>query len=242
MGPPKELVIKLKDRYNLQTFIETGTYQGATAIWASYHFKEVITIERSKEVYEATVSKYGTVSNINFVLGNSRAILKAQIPQLTRPALFWLDAHWSGGETYGENDECPLIEEINTISESEYEHFIFIDDARLFCSPPPRPHRIEQWPSIDKVIYALNSDTHKYYIVIIEDAIVAVPAYAKEVVANYCQVSNTKAWEEYGKWLNESEITRGCRLIGQGLKLIGKGLRNCVKRLLINAMPEARSL
>lgn len=25
--------------------------------------------------------------------------------------LFWLDAYWSGGDIYGQNDKCPLLDE-----------------------------------------------------------------------------------------------------------------------------------
>lgn len=234
MGPPTKLVITLKERYTLQDFIETGTYYGNTAIWASRHFERVITIECSQEIYKKTVSKYSTVKNVNFVLGDSRAVLKTLVSQLTHPVLLWLDAHWSGGETYGENDKCPLIEEIRAINMSQCPHFVFIDDARLFTSPPPRPHRIEKWPSIDEVIEALKSGNHKNYIVLIEDVIIAVPEYAKGPVASYCQEVNTNAWQEYGKRLNESAMKQGCQLVSQGLRLIGRGLRVQLKRLASN--------
>ena len=241
MGPPTELVIKLKEKYNLQDFIETGTYHGNTSVWASRYFQNVITTEYSKETYEKTVGKYGTVNNVNFVLGDSRAVLKVLVPQLNRPALFWLDAHYSGGETYGQDDESPLIEEIQAISISKYDHFILIDDARLFTSPPPQPHRIDQWPSIDEVIEALMSGNHKYYIVIIEDVIIGVPGYAKELVANYCQEVNTKAWEEHGKRFNKSLMKQGYRLVGEGLKLIGWDLLTRLKHLAFNLIQRVMS-
>jgi len=234
MGPPHELLLQLKDTYGLRDFIETGTYYGKTAVWAASHFDNVITVEYSREIYEEAIARHGKVKNINFMFGDSRAALKAIVPELTRLAIFWLDSHWSGGETYGKRDECPLIEEIDEINKSPDTHFMFIDDARLFTSPPPRPHQIEQWPSIDKIIEALNSVPHKYYIVIIEDVIIVGPEYAKELVASYCQELNTKAWYEYGerlKRLNESAIKQGCRSISEGLRLVGRGLRVQLKRL-----------
>ena len=154
-------------------------------------------------MYEETVGKHKT-QNINFIFGDSRSILKKIVPKLTDPAVFWLDGHWCGGQSYGENDQCPLIEEINEINKSAIAHFIFIDDARLFASPPPLPNRIGHWPPLDEVIQALQSGKNRYYIVIIEDVIIAVPQCAKETVASYCQEINTKAWEEYGKHLKEA--------------------------------------
>jgi len=233
-GPPAGIVCKLKSLYNISTFVETGTYLGGTALWASKVFERVITIEASEEIYRQTRQKYEYIGNIKLLFGDSRKVLAEVVSVHPTPAVFWLDAHWSGGETYGEDDECPLIEEIHAINISEYDHFIFIDDARLFTSPPPRPHRIEHWPSIDQVIEAIKSGNQKYYIVLIEDVIIAVPEYAKESVASYCQEINTQAWEEYGERLNESATKRGFRLIGQGLRSIGHGLRIQLRCLATN--------
>lgn len=49
---PKNLVLSLKDKYNVKNFIETGTYQGQTSLWASNHFEKVLTIEASKKMYD----------------------------------------------------------------------------------------------------------------------------------------------------------------------------------------------
>jgi len=69
--------------------------------------------------------------------------------------LFWLDAHWSGGDTYGENDECPLMDELKIIFQYRKNYVILIDDARLFMAPPPKPHKIENWPSIKEIVNIL---------------------------------------------------------------------------------------
>jgi len=241
MGPPRELILQLAERYGLRDFIETGTYHGSTSVWAASHFDNVITIEYSQKIYEETVAKHGKIQNINFIFGDSRSVLKTIVPKLSRPAIFWLDSHWSGGKTYGKNNECPLIEEIRVINMPKCAHFLFIDDARLFTSPPPRPHRIEQWPSIDEVIESLKSGNHKYYIVIVEDVIIAVPECAKDPVASYCQEINTKAWKEYGERLSESAIKQGGRLIVQGLKLMGLGLYAPLKRLASKLVKGVRS-
>ncbi|MCK4826444.1 hypothetical protein KA005_62455, partial [bacterium] len=197
-GPPIELISKLKETFCIATFVETGTYQGDTAYWASGVFDHVITIEVSKSLYEEVVEKYGHTKNVEFMHGDSREKLKGIIAKLDGPSIFWLDAHWSGGTTYGENDPCPLIEEIKIINSSEYEHFVLIDDARLFTSPPPDPHPIEQWPNICVVISALSSSDKVRYIVIFEDVIIAVPNLARDLVAQYCQNRNIKSWKEHG--------------------------------------------
>jgi hypothetical protein len=230
-GPPAELILQLKDRYQLTDFIETGTYYGHTAMWAASHFESVISIEYSQALYERALVSHGRTPNASFIFGDSRTVLKDILPKLRHPAIFWLDSHWSGGETYGENDECPLIDEIRAITKSPCVHFVFVDDARLFTSPPPRPHRIEVWPPIAKVIEAFESSSKEYYIVIIEDIIIAVPGYAKAAVASYCQERNTKAWEEYGRRVDASAFTQGWRLIGQAFRLFGRGAHVQLRRL-----------
>ena len=241
MGPPSELILQLRSEYDLKEFIETGTYYGNTAVWAASHFDNVTTIEYSRKIFEKAVARHSSIQNINFIFGDSRSALKTIVPKLTRPVIFWLDSHWSGGETYGKNDECPLIGEIQAIHMSKYAHFVFIDDARLFMSPPPRPHRIDQWPSIDEVIEVFKSGNHKYYIVVAEDVIIAVPEYAKDSVASYYQEINTKAWEEYSRRQSESAIKQGGRLTVQGLRLMGLGLYAPLKHLATKLVDGARS-
>lgn len=222
MGPPDEIISELRDAYSIKKFIETGTHYGSTACWASRIFEHVITIEYSDGIYKQVTENYGHINNIDFMCGDTRKRLQDIVPKLDGPSLFWLDAHWSGGETYGENDQCPIIEEIRIINGSEKDHFIFIDDARLFMSPPQPPHLIDQWPDITTIINALNSSKSERYIVIIEDVIIAVPYFAKSAVVHYCQNVNQNIWEEYGR---PQEV--------KGLKLIFKGVKDRIIRFLV---------
>jgi len=191
MGPPIEIISQLKAAYGINNFIEIGTYQGHTAYWASQVFEQVFTIEYSQDLYQKVTEKYGHIKNIDFLYGDTRNLLDNTVSQLESPSLFWLDAHWSGGLTYGEIDECPLLAEIEIINSSDCEHFIFIDDAGLFLSPPPPPHSPQHWPDISAVLNLLNSVKNSRHIVIIEDVIIAVPALAKELIVQYCQNLNT---------------------------------------------------
>lgn len=49
MGVPEDMVIFLKDNYNIKNFIETGTFEGNTAKLAEQQQFEVYTIEKSKK-------------------------------------------------------------------------------------------------------------------------------------------------------------------------------------------------
>lgn len=221
-GVPTELVLQLKQEFPISTFVETGTYAGGTSVWAASQFEQVITIENSRKLYDQTVAKHGHIPNINFLFGNSKDLLKEVIPTLKSPALFWLDGHWSGGDTYGEEEQCPILEEIATINSSSSDHFLLIDDARLYTSPPPRPCRIDQWPPIDQVIESIKAGPHEKYFVIFEDVLIAVPKHVQTQVADWLHETNSQAWAKQMQERYAGRFQRGIGLIGQGLDLLGQ--------------------
>ncbi len=151
-GIPPKLALGLKEKYDLQFFIETGTLVGNTAKWAAEHFEQVYTIECSYKFYIISRSKVGTIPNVNLFHGFSQHALEGILPSLTGPALIWLDAHWSPDLRYHCFDKviCPVLEEIDVISEFSKDHVILVDDFRLFGKEPG-------WPSFDVVKKALES-------------------------------------------------------------------------------------
>ncbi|MBJ7901329.1 MAG: hypothetical protein GC158_15730 [Cyanobacteria bacterium RI_101] len=112
MGAPNELITRLADTFQISSFIETGTYYGGTAVWAARVFGKVLTIERSPELYHQAVEAHKNIENIQFILGDSKIELSKIITELSSPSLFWLDAHWSGGLTYGNDDQCGSISDL----------------------------------------------------------------------------------------------------------------------------------
>ena len=235
MGPPAELVLLLKNEYGLETFVETGTFHGDTAAWASAHFGKVVSIEALESLYDQAVERYRAIPNLQILLGDSREILPAVVRELGGPALFWLDAHWSGTQTAGEREQCPLVREIEVITQSPISHFILADDARLFLSPPPLPNEIGQWPPIYEVMRTLHAKGNHPYIVIHDDVIVAVPPKAESTVARYCQAINTRAWQEHSARLRRArcpKIVRGVELIGKGIAMIGEDILTRILRFI----------
>jgi hypothetical protein len=228
-GAPTELILQLKQACGVGTFVETGTFQGGTARWAADHFARTITIEGSKEIYESNLVRHRDATNLEFLVGDSRRVLAQVVPRLERPAIFWLDSHWCGEGTYGKDAECPLLDEIAAINRSSQSHFILIDDARFFLAPPMEPHRFEDWPTIDAVIARLKGDTDRYYVVVIEDVIVAVPHEAKELVIAYCQVAQRTLLDEV---LKSSSIEGGLEAMARGLTTVAsEGINRLAARL-----------
>ncbi|BDZ73130.1 hypothetical protein GCM10025856_08490 [Methylophaga marina] len=170
-GIPDRETEYLKSALNLNVFVEGGTYRGGTAQKMSHTFNKVITIEKSDAMYEQAKEKLSSIENITMLKGDTREHLH-HILKENDNILFWLDAHWSGGETYGENDECPLISELEIIFSYEKNHVILVDDARCFLSPPPKPHNYNNWPSLIDIMHVLPRD---WEMAVFEDVIYIFP-------------------------------------------------------------------
>jgi FkbM family methyltransferase len=183
---PEELILFLKRKFELEDFVETGTFQGASAVWASQHFKRVFTIEANEPLWRAARARHGGLANIQFILGNSPEELTKLLPNLGRP-LFWLDAHWCGPHTAGETNECPLLAELTAIAAADITPIvILIDDARYFLAPPPSGHNHDwqQWPDLAAVVSALRGLGNPY-IVVEDDVIAAVPAAVRGELVSF---------------------------------------------------------
>src|SRR5260221_11101017 len=97
-GIPSEITVELARLSDSPGFIETGTNAGQTTKWAAKHFKSVFTIERSEELFQRYSGELLALGNVEPLLGDSRKVLPDILAKLGgRPAVFWLDGHWSGG-------------------------------------------------------------------------------------------------------------------------------------------------
>ena len=133
-GIHEEIAEMLAKKHGLRTFVETGTWHGDSARWASARFERVITIEIIEEYFLR--NDFGLYPNVCAYNDDSRAIMPLVIATVATPTLFWLDAHWTGHPDYKEEyGKCAVIEEIETINKSRIEgHAIMVDDVRLFPS------------------------------------------------------------------------------------------------------------
>lgn len=192
-GIPHDLALSLRDKLNIQTFIETGTYKGGTALWASDYFT-TYTIEADEKRWYKTISdflvKYNNAYNkIKFIVGDSRIELGKLLKEINEPVLFWLDAHWIGNTklAYEQKDECPLLDELQAIQEwqrrTNQECVVLIDDARLFVEPPPYPHHPEQWPNQ----YEIDDCLPFHEMAIAKDVIIMYPSKLRNLVYDWIE-------------------------------------------------------
>ena len=146
----------------------------------------MITIELSTKYHAGAVERFRARPGVTVLNGNSAARLREIVPGLAKPAVFWLDAHWSGLDTAGREAECPVIEEIAAINAAAPAHFVMVDDARLFGAPPPRPHRAEEWPDLATTMTALGNGDRRY-VALFDDVLIAVPSSAREFLRGVLQ-------------------------------------------------------
>lgn len=188
-GPPEDLVLLLREQFGIEIFVETGTFEGATAAWAAKHFRRVLTVELSPQLFERAAVRYCDLGNIEFAQGDSATFLREIVDEIDQPAIYWLDAHWCGGPAAGgtPNSVCPLLGELGEINRSGHANCILIDDARYFLQPPDPAYDPAVWPNIWQVMRALHGGPHDRFSVVREDVIAAVPAQARKLLTDYCR-------------------------------------------------------
>jgi hypothetical protein len=131
---PKEkarTVIEYGRRYGRATLIETGTFHGGTVAAALPHFEQIYTVELDQALYEAARDRFAGEPKVTVIHGDSHTELSRLAAEIDAPALFWLDAHYSAGETAKGTHDPPLPWELGAIIGRREPDVILIDDARL---------------------------------------------------------------------------------------------------------------
>jgi hypothetical protein len=132
--PPVKLAIlrEYRERFGLDTMVETGTYLGDTVAALRDDFRSIITIELDHALAAAATRRFRDDPRVEVLQGDSGLLLPRVLGRLQGPALFWLDAHYSGGVTAGA-EANPIVRELRSVLIHDIPgHVILIDDARLF--------------------------------------------------------------------------------------------------------------
>lgn len=173
-GIPGGIVTALAKAAGATVFVETGTFRGATTRWAAGRFAEVHTIEREPALHAANQAALSALPGVQAHLGDSRAVLPGIVASLgAKRAVYWLDGHWSGAGTAGEDDPCPLLDELACLA-SRPQDIVLIDDARLFLGAPPLPHDPARWPGIAQVLASLPG-APRALVQVVDDVIFSMP-------------------------------------------------------------------
>ncbi|MDX1697200.1 MAG: hypothetical protein R3308_02890 [Thiohalobacterales bacterium] len=135
----QKMIIQQVKQHNPRIMVETGTLMGDMVEAMRPHFSRIYSIEISPELARKAQQRFVDDGNITIIENDSAVALKSLVPGIHEPALFWLDGHYSGGNTGKGEKDTPVMEELSTIYDSDIDHIVLIDDARLFGSDPDYP-------------------------------------------------------------------------------------------------------
>ena len=148
----EEEIRRLTGKYGIQSAVETGTFTGVTTRGLAAIVPMVYTIEIHPGRYAEAQANLADLPNVRQFLGASPDVLPGLIPQITKPALYYLDAHW--------DDHYPLPEEVDIIAEHDPQPVIVMHDmlvpghADFHADPQPdgSPYNYE-WvrPGLEKI-------------------------------------------------------------------------------------------
>ncbi len=92
-GIPLDLATRLVESQQLRAAVETGTFRGDTTLALRALVNEVWTVEADHGTYLEVAPRLVGQPGIHRLEGSSDTVLASIAPELTMPALYWLDAH-----------------------------------------------------------------------------------------------------------------------------------------------------
>lgn len=156
-------------RYNLKVLVETGTFYGEMLEAMKNTFDQLYSIELSEDLHKKAQLRFKKDRKIVLLQGDSGVELGKLISKIDQPALFYLDGHYSAGETARGVKDTPIFEELDHIfSAPEQGHVLIIDDARCFGTDPA-------YPSIEELSSYINKCRPSLEIEVKDDTIRITP-------------------------------------------------------------------
>lgn len=151
-------------RNNLRdaTWIETGTLYGDTSDFLSGYASFVHTTEPEPKLFQLAKERFKQYTNVMVHNEVSEVFLPKILPTLSGNVCFWLDGHYSAGETFAGPNDTPLRQELEAIRENitRFDKIaVLIDDIR-FCG---RQHIYGSYPSLNELVdFSDELDLHWY--------------------------------------------------------------------------------
>jgi hypothetical protein len=132
-GEKRQHLIDWVRRSGVEMFVETGTYRGETTLALRGAVRRCVTIELDSVLHAAARETFAGMADVELLLGDSGTLIRDVLARLDEPALFWLDAHYSGAGTGRGSEDSPILGELDSILGHRIrDHIVIIDDAREF--------------------------------------------------------------------------------------------------------------
>ena len=169
-APPPHIIKQMtiqeyQQKYHCNVLVESGTFRGDMVEAQKNFFKKIISIELAGGLYEKAKHKFRKNRNVEILQGDSSEVLSSVMKNMTEPAIFWLDGHYSAGETAKGSTECPIYKELDCILDAKpLNHVILIDDARDFTGKG-------DYPAIDTLTAYIKNKSKGYQLSVENDII-----------------------------------------------------------------------
>jgi hypothetical protein len=137
-APPhvkRDILLRLARRHRrLKVFVETGTFYGDTIAFMRPQFDELHSIELDAKLHAKARERFAGDAAIHLWQGDSGDLMVRVLAAICKPAMFWLDGHYSGEGTARGVEDTPIYHELEHLSQHPLrdQHLVVIDDARLF--------------------------------------------------------------------------------------------------------------
>lgn len=163
------VIRRYAETHNLDVLVETGTYKGDMVAKLAGNFRKIFSIELGKELYDKAKHRFRPFGHVNIVWGDSATMLAPVILLLDEPALFWLDAHFSGEDTANNGKMTPVVSEMEAIIKlAKPGSVVLIDDARDFV--PEKGH-----PPLEQFCSAVKNEMRGINVLVADDIIRITP-------------------------------------------------------------------
>jgi hypothetical protein len=147
--PPtvKHAIVKeYQRRFGPRVLVETGTFAGGMIDAVKDRFDRIASIELDPGWHARAVERFRACPHVTLLLGDSAVRLQEVVHALTEPALFWLDAHYSGPVTARGAVDSPIVRELEIIRAHPVAgHVVLIDDMRDFQGR-------DGYPTVDELV------------------------------------------------------------------------------------------
>jgi hypothetical protein len=174
------LLSELKRMFEIELFIETGTFHGNTTAIAATVFDEVHSIEIFPEFYFKAKDMLKKAQHVHLHLGDSGTILNQLLPLYPKKTLFYLDGHFDGGISGKGDQNTPIREELAAIRNSgKSDSIILIDDIFDFqeslYSKEITNTCFDGYPTLKELIGDLLKINSEYQFCFLGNALLAFP-------------------------------------------------------------------
>jgi hypothetical protein len=169
--PPHDIkllaILYLADLVRAKMLVETGSYLGDTVRALRGRFELIASIEIAPALAEPLQREFAGDKSVRIILGDSGKMLSNLLIGTRKQAVFWLDAHYSGGPTLGEG-YVPIFAELDTIAQLAHpQHAVLIDDVRDFTGK-------DSYPTAGRIVEHLRKAG--YRVAVANNMIHALPA------------------------------------------------------------------